>query len=354
MNLKTDRRSGEVSLPAFANPGGGRKAILRSSIVVIVLVLMTDLCRAEGQFAEIKVPMPFGVEWRQNQLWATSITDEAVYLFDVSQPIVDVRPVKLAGNGKTGNDGDGQPAIQASMNWPHEVRVDGRGNLHIADTRNHQIRRVDSTTRVITTSAGGSDARFNQPHSVVVLDDKTLLVADTKNHRLCSVDLDSGDVETYCGNGMARLPLIGQARTDASLFGPRSLAVDAKNIWIALREGNSIWRIDRTTDKLHRVAGTGKKGYTGDGGDPMNATFSGPKGLAIDGEGRVLVVDTENHCIRRIDTERNTIETVVGGTKAAETTAMKRPHGIAAHPTKRSFWVADSENDRLVFWADDE
>lgn len=307
-----------------------------------------------GEKTAIALPMPFGVEWIGPQLWVTSITDEAVYVFDLSEPGAPSSPTKLAGNGRAGDDGDGSIATQASMNWPHEVRVDSRRNLYIADTRNHQIRRVDAATNVITTTAGGDEAGFDQPHSVVLLDEETLLVADTKNHRICTVDLTSNRVDTFCGDGTAKLPVEGQARSAATLFGPRSLAVDASNIWIALREGNSIWRIDRATDRLHRVAGTGEKGYSGDGSDPLNAQFSGPKGLAVDGLGRILVVDTENHCVRRIDMGRKLIETVLGGTKAAVTQSMKRPHGIAASPNNGDFWVADSENDRLLFWSDNE
>ena len=112
---------------------------------------------------------------------------------------------------------------------------------------------------------------------------------------------------------------------------PRSLAVDAKSIWIALREGNSIWRIDRGAGTIHHVAGSGRKGYSGDGGDPLEATFNGPKGLVIDDQKRLLVVDTENHAVRRIDLSRRVVETVLGGTAAERehNFRLKRPHGIS-------------------------
>ena len=123
--------------------------------------------------------------------------------------------------------------------------------------------------------------------------------------------------------------------------------MDDDSIWIALREGNSIWRLDRNKQTLHHVAGTGEKGYSGDGGPPQDATFRGPKGLVIDGQGRLLVVDTENHAVRRIDLEGDRVETVLGGTMANQTYQLKRPHGIAVEPGF-GFLVADSEFHRVL------
>jgi hypothetical protein len=143
------------------------------------------------------------------------------------------------------------------------------------------------------------------------------------------------------------MPVDGSNATTASLFGPRSLAVDKDSIWIALREGNSIWRIDRSTDTIHHVAGTGKKGYGGDGGPALRATFNGPKGLVLDDHQGVLVVDTENQAVRRIDLASGTVVTVLGGSLASTTATLKRPHGIA-HPGGRKFLVADSENHRVL------
>jgi len=114
-----------------------------------------------------------------------------------------------------------------------------------------------------------------------------------------------------------------------------------------LREGNSIWRIDRASGTIHHIAGTGEKGYSGDGGPPEMATFSGPKGLAIDGDKRLLVVDTENHAVRRIDLDKQSIETILGGTAANETFTLKRPHGVSFHP-HTGFLVADSESHRVL------
>ncbi|TWU67346.1 hypothetical protein [Crateriforma conspicua] len=329
-----------------------------SFALAVLMLLSVDVPAVWSQTVTATVPvgMPFGVEVDGDDVWVTSITDESVGLIS---PDDRYRP--LIGGAEAG-----------VFQWPHEVRVGDAQQLYIADTRNHRIIRVDTDGgsaeqadpadhryQVIagTGKAGfadgpGGSALFNQPHSVVVLDAKTLLIADTKNHRIRKLDLKSGVVSPFCGDGSPELPKDGQARQQASLFGPRSLAVDDTSIWIALREGNSIWRLDRATDTLHHIAGNGQKGYDGDGGSAKAATMNGPKGLDIDAEGGVLVVDTENHCVRRVDVAADRIETVLGGNQAAKTTELKRPHGIAATGQGRSFWLADSENDRMLLFED--
>lgn len=308
-----------------------------------------------GPATAIKLGNPFGVEIIGEDVWLTTVDDQCVWKTDVTGKKLR----RIAGNGTLGYTGDGGPATEAAFNWPHEVRIDPSGNLYVADTRNHVIRFIDAKSGVVTTLAGngkpgfagdgksGTDVQFKQPHSVVLDHSGGLLVADTGNHRLRRIDLKTGIVTTISGTGKRKMPVDGQDALGAPLFGPRSLAVDEDSIWIALREGNSIWRIDRSTDKLHRVAGTGKKGYTGDGGKALDATFAGPKGLVMSSRGSLLVVDTENHAIRRINLQQGTVETAMGGNQSDRTTALKRPHGISFHP-EHGYFVGDSENHRVV------
>ena len=308
-----------------------------------------------GDPAEIAIGNPFGIEIVDDSIWITSVDDHCIYRGTVDGNEL----VRVAGTGVSGYGGDGGPAVDAAFNWPHEVRADRAGNLYVADTRNHVIRKIDAGSGIVTTIAGngqpgfagegksGKLVQFKQPHSVVLDGVGGLLVADTVNHRLRRIDLASGKVDTICGNGQKALPTDGADARTAPLFGPRSLAVDSDSIWIALREGNSIWRIDRTTNKLHHIAGTGKKGYSRDGEKPLQATFNGPKGLVIDDQQRLLVVDTENHAVRRIDLAKETVETVLGGNAAENSFPLKRPHGIS-FTTSLGYVVADSENHRVL------
>ena len=308
-----------------------------------------------GVAKALSIGNPFGIELAGDQVWITSVDDHCIYRGGQDGRKLE----RVVGNGLAGYSGDGGPATDASFNWPHEVRVDEAGNLFVADTRNHVIRRVDGATGIVTTLAGngkpgfsgdgdrGVKVQFKQPHSVVLDGKGGLLVADTVNHRLRRIDLETGVVRTISGTGEKKLPTDGALAEDVSLHGPRSLAVDSDSIWIALREGNSIWRIDRKTNTIHHIAGTGAKGYSGDGGPPLQATFNGPKGLVMDNDGQLLVVDTENHAVRRINLAAGRVDTVLGGTIANQTFPLKRPHGIAFAPTA-GYLVADSEFHRVL------
>jgi DNA-binding beta-propeller fold protein YncE len=137
------------------------------------------------------------------------------------------------------------------------------------------------------------------------------------------------------------------------LRGPRTMAMaENGDIYVALREGNAILRIDAKTQTLHRVAGTGEQGYAGDGGPALAAKLGGPKGLAY-APGRLFVADTENHVIRKIDLATGVITTVLGNgqrgdgpeTSPAEC-KLSRPHGLLAG-ADGVLYVTDSEAHRI-------
>jgi streptogramin lyase len=295
----------------------------------------------------------YGIEVADDGIFFSTVDDHSIWKCDLGGTAIR----RIAGTGELGFSGDGGPALEATFNAPHEIRVDSDGNLFIADTRNHAIRRIDAKSGIVETLAGDGvagfrgdgqqarRARFDQPHSIVLDGDGGVLVADTKNHRIRRIDLGTGIVTTVAGDGRGRLPIDGQPASEVSVFGPRSLAIDDDAIWLVLREGNSVWRIDRQSDLVQRIAGTGKKGYSGDGGDPLAATFRGPKGIAVDSAGGLLIVDTENQALRRVDRKQNRIETLEIPFQ------MKRPHGTAVLKRDRMpevYFVSDSENHRVL------
>ena len=124
------------------------------------------------------------------------------------------------------------------------------------------------------------------------------------------------------------------------------------DLYLALREGNAILRIDARTQTLHRLAGTGEQGYSGDGGPARVARLGGPKGLAL-GRGNLYVADTENHVIRRIELETGIITTVLGTGQRGDgpepdplRCALSRPHGVFVD-TAGVLYVGDSEAHRI-------
>ncbi len=180
----------------------------------------------------------------------------------------------VAGAGRQGYAGDGGPAEQALLNEPYEVRFDRDGNMFFVEMRNHLVRRVDAKTKIITTVAGCGEAgdagdggpavkaKLRTPHSIAFDAQGRLLIADIGNHRIRRVDLASGKIESIAGNGQAKMPEDGKPARGRPVLGPRALAVENDTLWVALREGNSIWRLDLTQGTWRHAAGTLSQGLS--------------------------------------------------------------------------------------------
>ena len=127
--------------------------------------------------------------------------------------------------------------------------------------------------------------------------------------------------------------------------------------WLALREGNALLLLDPQANTLKRVAGTGKKGFTGNGGPALAATLSGPKCVALDAAGSVYLADTESHSIRYLDVKKGTIEVLVGNGQLGDgpdgndplNCRLARPHGVFVD-TDGAIFIGDSENHRVRVW----
>ncbi|MFM9030753.1 MAG: hypothetical protein ACKOTF_08745 [Opitutaceae bacterium] len=215
----------------------------------------------------------------------------------------------IAGDGQPGYSGDGGPARAARLRQPHSIQFDRAGNLFVCDIGNHVVRRIDARTGVISTFAG------------------TGRPGDTPD-----------------GAPIAGTPLRG----------PRSLDFDRDcNLWLATREGNQVFRLDLVRGTIHHVAGTGRKGFTGHGGPAREATLSGPKGIALDADGNVWLADTESHSLRLLDRRTGRLELIAGtGEKGdgpdgpALACRLARLHGIFVD-TDGSVYVGDSETHRI-------
>jgi sugar lactone lactonase YvrE len=123
-------------------------------------------------------------------------------------------------------------------------------------------------------------------------------------------------------------------------------------VYLALREGNAILRIDSATQTFRRIAGTGEQGYAGDGGPALQAKLGGPKGLALSADRQLYIADTENHAIRRIDLASGVIRTVLGNGQRGDgpesdplACRLARPHAVLVDGAK--LYVADSEAHRI-------
>jgi sugar lactone lactonase YvrE len=298
--------------------------------------------------------------------------DGALYICDIDNHVVrrlDLKTRELttvAGNARMGYAGDGGPATSARLNQPYEVRFDATGNMFFVEMRNHVVRRVDARTKIITTVAGtgkpgfsgdggpATKAMLNQPHSIQFDPEGGLLICDIGNHRIRRLDLKTGIIGTWAGTGERKPTPDGASLQGAPLNGPRAIDVDNKgNLYLALREGNAVFRIDWKTERLHHIAGNGGKGLQGDGGPAVKAALNGPKGIAWSRDGGVYLADTENHAIRRIDLKTGIIKTIAGNGQRGdgpETSPpeckMARPHGVFVDK-KGVIYVGDSEAHRV-------
>ena len=327
-----------------------------------------DLPAGGGPALQSPIDQPFGVEIGPGgALYITSIGQHRVLRLDPRTREL----ASVAGNGTKSYSGDDGPANKAQLNEPYEVRFDAHDNMHFVEMQNHLIRRVDAARGTITTIAGtgqpgfsGDDgparaAQFKQPHSIALDDRGYIYVADIGNHRIRRIDTKTGTITSIAGNGQRELPRDGEMAQGQPILGPRALCITGRTLWIALREGNSIWRMDLDSLIVRHVSGTGKSGYSGDGGPATLATFNGPKGIAATADGLVYVVDSENQVVRRIHTRSNRIETVAGGGPAARgyqgenvpalEAKVDRPHGICIAPGG-GFYLGDTNNHR-VRWA---
>jgi streptogramin lyase len=325
-------------------------------------------------YSDSQVSEPYGM---------TLGPDGALYFCDLGNQRVrrlDLKTKRLttvAGNGQAGYAGDGGPAIEASLKAPHELVFDKKGDLYFAERDNHVIRKVVMKTGIISTVAGtgspgfagdggpANKAQLRQPHCILLDRDGSLLICDIGNQRIRRIHPDTGIIETYAGTGEAAMPSEGAPVAQAPLNAPRTMVM-ARNgdIYVALRGGNAIYKIERQTQTLHRIAGTGETGYSGDGGLALKAKFggvpanpsaarsAGPKALALGPDGTLYVGDTESNTIRRIDPSTGIISTVLGTGERGDgpetnplACKLSRPHGLLF--VKGDLYVADSEADRI-------
>ena len=246
----------------------------------------------------------------------------------------------VAGTGEMGYSGDGGPATKAKLNEPYEIRFDRKGNMYFVEMKNHVIRRVDRKTGIIETIAGNGQpgfagdggpaksAQFRQPHSIAFDRDGSMLICDIGNHRIRRID-PSGAISTFGGTGERKPTPDGAPLEGTPLNGPRAIDVAADGtIYLALREGNAVYRVDPKTKRLFLMADK----------------LSGPKGVALSPDGGVYVADTESHTIKRIDVKTKEVTTVVDKDQQ-----MKRPHGVYVDK-KGVLYIGDSEQNRVLVW----
>lgn len=252
------------------------------------------------------------------------------------------------GNGTFGSGGDGGPATSAQLQNPLGMDIGPNGDLYIADTFGYRIRRVAHDTGIITTIAGTGQGGFSgdgesalqaaldRPYDVGFDSSGNLYVADTFNHRIRRIDRATGVTTTVAGNGIATFAGDGKLATQASLHRPTAIAFDSDGrLYIADSQNNRV-RVVGPNGIIETLAGNGENGYSGDGGPATDAALTYPIGVALDPDGHVFMSDLHSGRIRRVDRQTGVITTVAG--------PFKTPTGIGFDSSGAYLFVVDSSS----------
>lgn len=280
----------------------------------------------------------------------------------------------IGGNGLPIFSGDGGPAKNAGMYEPTGIAVDGNGNVFVAVARDHRIRRIDGRTSIITTIAGNGTGSFSGdggPASAATLKNPehlaidfagNLYVADTQNHRVRKIDAATGTITTIAGNGSEGYSGDGGPAKMAALAWPEGLAVDdVGNVFVTSGTGFSgaslgsdrVRRIDAATGTIRTVAGTGSRGYSGDGGMATQARIWCDE-VEVDASGNLYLADGLNNRVRMIQRGLNTITTIAGNGNTSTTgdggpalaAEFALPHGIVVDRSG-NLLIADGQANRI-------
>ena len=284
----------------------------------------------------------------------------------------------FAGTGEEGYGGDGGPAAEAQLNWPTGVAVDDNGNVYIADRNNERIRKV-ATSGIITTYAGtgeygydddhenkpATEATLNWPTGITLDGDGNLYIADSYNHRIRKV-ATSGIITTYAGISRSRDEDLS-APIDDTDIGDDGLAIEAKLNWpngVAVDENGNLYIADWNHHRIRKVdtsgiittfAGSGEKGgFSGDGGKATGAQLNRPNGLDLDRNGNLYIADQKNNRIRKIsniddpDGANRIITSIAGGDDGSDSgVTLSGIRGVAVD-AEGNVYIANTPNHQIL------
>ena len=271
-----------------------------------------------GRKVDLGRPVGIALDGADN-LYLTDRNTHRIFRIDRQSGAVTT----VAGNREFGYRYDDVAATEASLSTPVGVTLDREGNLYFVEQSSRRVRRVDANTGRIATVAGSgrtgfsgdggpaTEAAFEVPFDVAVDRRGNLFIADTGNHRIRRVDAGTGLISTYAGDGKGRFGGDGGPAAKASLYDPFSVALDRSgNLYIADRGNHRIRRVGARNRVITTVAGNGQRGLSGDGGPARRASLADPFDLAVDRRGNLYIADTGNKRVRRVNARNKRIETV--------------------------------------------
>ncbi len=325
----TDSITVSVTAPGAANPV---KTSFRYYIDTLFLVTNQVCCDNSDNV--------YFADSDNHSIWKIDATTEAI--------------TRVAGDGQSGYSGDGGLAIEARLHSPEGVCVDTSGNIYIADTENHRIRKFVEGGNINTIAGTGTpgysgdgeaaiDAKLNSPHGVCVHTSGNIYIADTENHRIRKF-VEGGNINTIAGTGTPGYSPDPQKATEAKLNCPLGVCVHTTsgNIYIADTDNHRIRRVDAATGEINTIAGTGTPGYSPDPQKATEAKLDHPSGVCVNSTGKVVISDTMNTCLRQIDIDLDTISFLFPPAGPAKR-GLNKAQGIDLD-TNGNLYIADTEN----------
>ena len=258
----------------------------------------------------------------------------------------------IAGTGERGYAGDGGPATQAELDSPRGIGVNWLGEVFVADYGNDVVRKIDVLGRITTVR---TTRTLYNPHGLALDLFGNVIVAEAhvRNHLVRRIDI-RGNVTTIAGIPGQRGGFEGGgSATAARLNRPVDVAADARgNVYVADAFNNRV-RMISPAGTIMTIAGTGERGYSGDGDPALDAQLAGPNGVLVDSAGNVYISDAGNFSLRKVDSS-GIIDTVAGTGEAGDVgnggpaikARLRYPRGLAMDSSDNLF-LADSGNDTV-------
>jgi len=333
---------------------------MRIFIILTILLLQTSYSQA---FAASLASTWFVGAGNINTLYIDS--NNSIYYGSDSPTLNKITPAQTSSTLAS-------PSISTGFTSVGGIAVDTADNVYFSDTNTHTIQKIDALTGAITTVAGtgvlgaavnnvqASLAQFNSPSGLAIDSFGDLYVADSGNHSVRKIDMQTGLVTILAGTGVSGYTGDYGLAANAQLSFPYGITLDSASTIYITELGNHTVRKFSEGGSISTVVGTGAAGFTGDGGSSSLAKLNAPQAVALDKSGNLLIADTGNNRIRRVTTIDGIINTIAGNggsvslasststTVAATSTPLPSPSGIAVD-NLGNMYVSDANSGNITF-----